>query len=290
MCYQCVAIPTITIQLLVTSISLILGQRVFYKKSERKWLKRITFAITILISLVLSCFGIFLLILKSNNDYRDRNFANSCTRKGLKGSALDEHRCSILQQGGVTGNVLEFGPGPGTNFKCLQNYTSSELQSINKYVAVEPNSYFEEEMRKEHTVRGLAEHFPLTFVALKGEEVDDVSSNEYDVVILTHVLCSVDSVESVLANAERALKSGGRIIFMEHVVADTQTLLWYSQQFLVAPILNIVGNGCQFRSLKDDIESYSGDRFNMDIIEFEAPLPVFMFFARPHIKGILSRK
>ena len=83
-------------------------------------------------------------------------------------------------------------------------------------MAVEPNSYFEQRMEEEKERRGL--EFPLEFVGMKGEDVDDASNGSYDVVVMTHVLCSVDSAETVLANAERALKSGGRMVFLEHVV------------------------------------------------------------------------
>lgn len=193
----------------------------------------------------------------------------------------------------MSGRVLEFGPGPGTNFKCYQNYTAdtAQLSKIEKYVAVEPNSYFEEEMRKEKELRGL--DFPLEFVGLKGEEID-IAFEEYDglfdVVILTHVLCSVDSVKNVLSNAERALKPGvGRIIFMEHVIAKEGTLAWYFQ-WVAAPVLNIVGNGCQFRNLRNDIENYLGDQFDTRVLDFQAPLPAFMSFARPHIRGVAIKK
>jgi len=210
--------------------------------------------------------------------------------RNLRASPLDEHRCSILEEGNVSGRVLEFGPGPGTNFKCFQNSTAA--QSIERYVAVEPNSYFEEKMREEKDVRGL--HFPLEFVGLKGEDVDNnivsVDNGSFDVVILTHVLCSVDSVEDVLANAEKALKpSGGRIIFMEHVSAKEGTFTWYVQK-VAAPILNIVGNGCTFRNLRDVIGNYLGSRFDTQMVDFEAPVPVFMYFARPHVMGVATKR
>lgn len=215
-------------------------------------------------------------------------------RQNLRSSSpLDEHRCSILEEGKVTGKVMEFGPGPGTNFKCFQNSTTTIDYSslIEKYVAVEPNSYFEEEMRKEMHVRGL--DFPLEFVGIKGEDAVDIDASEdgsFDVVIMTHVLCSVDSVESVLSNAERVLKPGGRMIIMEHHDAEKGSFMWYVQR-VVSPILNIVGNGCTFRNLRGMIEESLGSRFDVrGLVDFEAPMPAFMYFVRPHIKGIATKK
>jgi hypothetical protein len=139
--------------------------------------------------------------------------------------------------------------------------TADQL-NIEKYVAMEPNLYFKEE-RTRHSWIVI---FPLDFVDIKGEDVDTPPDEYYrlfDVVIMTNVLCSVNSVESVLANADWALKPGVRIIFMEHdVVADRGSLMWYGHGAL-APILNIVGNGYEFRNLRYDIENYLGNRFKM---------------------------
>jgi SAM-dependent methyltransferase len=239
----------------------------------------------VIISLLLSVIAIFLLVLSANPDFRARNFANLCVSQNLKGAPLDAHRCSVLEQGNISGKVMEFGPGPGTNFKCFQNMTSL---SIDKYVAVEPNTYFEEKIADEKKARGL--EFTLEFVGIKGENVDISDEGTYDVVILTHVLCSVDSAEVVLANADRALKKGGRLIFMEHVLAsEGSTLHWIQKQF-IAPVLQSVGNGCKFLNLHEVVENHLRSDFDVEITDFEAPMPKFMFFASPHIKGVAIKK
>ncbi|KAL7527872.1 hypothetical protein ACHAWF_002339, partial [Thalassiosira exigua] len=143
-------------------------------------------------------------------------------------------------------------------------------------------------MRKEADARGL--DFPIEIVGIKGEDARDEASNgSFDVVILTHVLCSVDSVEDVLANAERALKPGGRYVFMEHVIAEEATLTRYIQQ-AIAPMLNIVGQCCEFRNLEQAIREYLGNRFDTRIVDFDAPVPSLMRFIRPHIKGVDIKK
>lgn len=249
MCIACFTIPTITIQLLLTSAALLYGQRSIATRifgPQSKWTNRITFTISVVISLVLTILAIFLGVLATNDNFCQRNFANFCLKQSFKSVPLDEHRCGILQEGGVSGKVLEFGPGPGTNFKCFASnstYANNiDTTKIEKYVAVEPNTFFEEEMKKEWDVRGLT--FPLEFVGLKGEDVDinEADIGTFDTVIMTHVLCSVDSVQTVLANAESALKPGGRIIFMEHVLAHEEEIYMRSVQSVAAPILNIIGN------------------------------------------------
>lgn len=297
MCNACVLAvlpPTVSIQLLVTSIALLCGQRLFFPKTTtHKWARRISLVFTVLVSLVLLALGTFLFVLYRNEDYRSRNFASLCVSQNLRATPLDEHRCGILREGNTIGRVLEIGSGPGTNFRCFENNNNSSVDGggiIESYVAVEPNPYFEEEMRKEHATRGLS--FSLDIVGIQGEELD-VPSESFDVVLMTHVLCSVSSVESVLMNAERAVKPGGRIIFMEHVIAPDGTFTRLVQR-AVAEMMTIVGNGCQFKNLRRAFEeryTVGSGLFDLTLLEnFEAPMPAFMYFVRPHIKGVVTKK
>lgn len=290
MCTSCLAVvPAVTLRLLATSVALLYGQRRLFGRSQSKWTRRLTLGASVLISLALAALGTFLLALNTSKDYRRKNFAGLCVSQNLRSTPLDEYRCSILEEGNVSGRVLEFGPGPGTNFKCFANSTMGG--AIEGYVAVEPNPYFEEEIRRQRDVQGLT--FPLEFRGIRGEDVGEDESGDddgsFDVVVMTHVLCSVDSVGDVLANAERALRPGGRIVFMEHVVAEEGTLVRRIQR-IVAPVLNIVGNGCEFRNMGDEIGAYLDNRFEVSISSFDAPVPAFLYFVKPHIKGIAIKK
>ena len=148
-------------------------------------------------------------------------------------------------------------------------------------------------MQAEKTKRGL--EFPMNVVGLKGECIDmpTTENGSFDVIISTHVLCSVDVPELVLTNADLALKPGGRFIFMEHVTADydSSPLLWYAQQ-IFAPILFILGNGCKFRSTEMVITSYfkNNDRFDLEFALFDGPMPFFLGFLKPHIMGLATKK
>ena len=51
-----------------------------------------------------------------------------------RSSDLDVIRCEDLGLSRITGEVIEFGPGPGTNFRCWSN-----ASSIRRWVGVEPN-------------------------------------------------------------------------------------------------------------------------------------------------------
>ena len=78
------------------------------------------------------------------------------------------------------------------------------------------------------------------------------------------------------------------MVFFEHVISNEQKYKYV--QWVVAPMLKIVGNGCGFKDLRTEIESYLGDRFDYFIEDFEAPMPLAMYFVRPHIKGVATKK
>ena len=109
-CSCCLNIPLISIQLLVTAISLLYGQRLLVPKAY-KWTKRVTLTMTGIFSFILAAIGILLLVLSINDDLRRKNFANFCIQESQSSVPLDEHRCSILKKGNVSGKVMEFGPG-----------------------------------------------------------------------------------------------------------------------------------------------------------------------------------
>jgi hypothetical protein len=77
---------------------------------------------------------------------------------------------------------------------------------------------------------------------------------------------------------------------MEHVTATKENTLTSYLQSVVAPILYIVANGCTFKNLGDEIAANLGDRFDTVVQDFDAPMPLGLAFARPHIKGIAIKK
>mmetsp|Transcript_29788 Transcript_29788/g.70819 ORF Transcript_29788/g.70819 Transcript_29788/m.70819 type:complete len:287 (-) Transcript_29788:60-920(-) len=283
-CLCCIqAIPSVSVQLLATAAALVYGHRTLFRnRTQSVWLRRVTFAVTIIFALALGLLAVGLLVLSFNDDLRLSAFASFCAKSGSEPSPLDEHRCALFDSS-LGSKVIEFGTGPGTNFRCLENIT----QSIEKYVAVEPNSYFVDSLNAEFNRSRL--DFELDIVGTRGEDIDIADNGSYDSVIMTHVLCSVKSVETVLDNAEKALRPGGKMLFMEHVLAKDNTRLFYLQR-LVAPILYIVGNGCKIRNLEDIIRTHFGERMDIDLTSFDGDMPKAMFFARPHIKGVAVKK
>ena len=132
--------------------------------------------------------------------------------------------------------------------------------------------------------------FPLEIVGLKGENIDINENSPYaDTVIMTHVLCSVDAVDIVLDNADKSLKPGGRILFLEHVPASDDGWVRLLQK-IIAPVLYIVGNGCKFKNTGHLIREHLGDRFHIELTAFDAQVPMPLYFITPHIKGFAIKK
>lgn len=192
--------------------------------------------------------------------------------------ALDPIRCDHFRN--ISGRVLEIGPGPATNFRCWGNLTS-----VTEWVGVEPNNYFKEVVESEKIKYNIT--FPTRSVWLKGEDVD-VEPGSFDYVVGAHVLCSVDSVSQVLHQVSRALKPGGKYIFMEHVAAPKESLNYYAQMIFV-PFVNGIANGCQFRELWKDVDEHSGlPGFDVQLqhISIDMGVPIFS----PHILGTATKR
>jgi len=132
---------------------------------------------------------------------------------------------------GIGGTILEIGPGTGTNFRY---YPRGSV-----VLAVEPNPYMHPWLRRRAARAGL----DLRIIPVRSEALplDDGCA---DVAVATLVLCSVGDPPAVLREVRRALRPGGRFLFVEHVAAPRGTGLRMLQR-LVRPGWGCIGDGCQ---------------------------------------------
>ena len=106
------------------------------------------------------------------------------------------------------GTIVELGPGTGAN--CRHFSPSCSV------IGVEPNVRMHELLRDSARRHGV----DLEIRGLKGEKLD-IESGSADAVVCTLVLCSVDEPATVLAEAHRVLKPGGRFAFNTSFYAGT---------------------------------------------------------------------
>jgi SAM-dependent methyltransferase len=133
--------------------------------------------------------------------------------------------------GGMSGTVVEIGPGTGVNMR----YYSPGVRVI----AIEPNRVMHDRLR-----RHAAEHdVDIEIRALQGESID-VGDGEADGVVGTLLLCGVVDPATVIREAHRVLKPGGRYFFTEHVRAPRATWTRGIQRVLRRPH-GWLFNGCR---------------------------------------------
>lgn len=273
---SCCVLPLIIVAVLATIVTFKILELFLGLRSPVEGKRHIVLSwISGFIMLVVTLVAILLGALSVHEGLREKVFATMCTSM-TRNSKLDPVRCGLLRN--VSGTVLEFGPGPGTNFRCWSD------AAITKWVGVEPNNHFAESAelaRKNYSIS-----FPSNTVWFRGENAD-VEPGVFDAVVVTHVLCSVSDTAKVLQQVHRALKPGGTFYFMEHVAAPAGTMMRYVQ-YALAPIFHIVGNGCSFKETWIDVqnsEAFNGYNININHFDADMPLP----FLAPHIIGTATK-
>jgi ubiquinone/menaquinone biosynthesis C-methylase UbiE len=149
--------------------------------------------------------------------------------------AVSERRLGPLVRprlaGEAHGRVLEIGAGTGANF----SYYPDDAQVI----GTEPDPFMLEQAKKKLSELGrtnielrqaAAEHLPF-------------EDGAFDHVISSLVLCTVRDQPRALAEAQRVLKPGGTLRFLEHVRND-KSAFWGKVQDVIAPVWRWVGAGC----------------------------------------------
>jgi SAM-dependent methyltransferase len=132
---------------------------------------------------------------------------------------------------GARGRVLEIGVGTGLN---LQHYPAD----VEEIVATDP----EAGMMRRAGDKAAELGRPVRFVEASAEKLP-FDDGEFDTIVCTLVLCSVDDQSRALAEIRRVLKPDGRFLFIEHVRADDPKLARW-QDRLERP-WRVVAQGCR---------------------------------------------
>src|SRR5580692_12665522 len=136
-----------------------------------------------------------------NNPVFARYFARFGGRNEERGNR--ELRKEMLA--GLSGRVLEVGPGYGLNFPHYP-------LSVQQVVAVEPEPY----LRSRAVEAAAAAPVPIRVADGTADQVPAADSS-FDAVVACALLCSVPDVPGALAEFRRVLRPGGELRFYEHV-------------------------------------------------------------------------
>ena len=112
----------------------------------------------------------------------------------------------------ATGDVLEIGAGTGTNLPLYPG----DIQSL---VVTEPTPPMLRRLQR--TAR---EQAPMAQVLRAPAEDLPFEDGSFDTVVSTLVFCGVDDQPRALREAHRLLRSGGQLLFLEHVRSDDPQL------------------------------------------------------------------
>jgi len=134
--------------------------------------------------------------------------------------------------GRVRGRVLEIGAGEGENFGAFDPGIT--------WTGLEPDAKRRTELaQRAREWRHEAE--PLDAVA----ESIPLPDHSVDAVVGTYVLCSVTDQAATLAEVRRVLVPGGRVVFVDHVVAPPRTLKYVVQR-VATPFSKRFCHGCHW--------------------------------------------
>jgi ubiquinone/menaquinone biosynthesis C-methylase UbiE len=129
---------------------------------------------------------------------------------GTEARTLRAHRRALLA--GASGQVLEIGGGTGANLP----FYGADVEGL---AVTEP-----EEPMARRLERRLREQRPNAELVLAPAEQLPFEDDRFDTAVSTLVLCTVSDQPRALGELRRVLKPGGRLLFIEHVRADSARL------------------------------------------------------------------
>ncbi|MEX2016439.1 MAG: class I SAM-dependent methyltransferase [Candidatus Hydrogenedentales bacterium] len=147
----------------------------------------------------------------------------------MRGEDMEEQRRLVLSE--AKGEVFEIGFGTGLN---LRHYPAT----VTRVTVADKNPA----MHKIAQRRIAESPLEVEHHVMDGQELplDDAS---FDNVVCTFTLCSIPDVSKALSELRRILRPGGKLLFIEHGLADDAKLQRW--QHRLTPLQKMIGDGCR---------------------------------------------
>jgi ubiquinone/menaquinone biosynthesis C-methylase UbiE len=147
---------------------------------------------------------------------------------GPEKATLRAHRAALVSQ--AAGRVLEIGGGTGANLA----FYGKGVEALTVTEPEEPMARRLEQHVRERSVDASVVHAPA-------EELP-FEDDSFDVAVSTLVLCTVKDQPRALSELRRVLVPGGRLLFIEHVLAAEPRLARW--QHRLNGFQQRIGHGC----------------------------------------------
>jgi SAM-dependent methyltransferase len=184
-------------------------------------------------------------------------------------TVMSAHETPLLRRlrtenlAGLSGRVLEVGAGTGTNFAFYPT-------SVREVVAVEP------ETRLAPIAREAAAGAPVPVRVVESTIEALPEDEQFDAVVCSLVLCSVEDPNGVLRQLNSLLRPGGELRFFEHVASSG----WRGslQRLADATVWPRIAGNCHTH--RDTERAITGAGFSVDTARHQwtfpgwVPLPV----------------
>jgi ubiquinone/menaquinone biosynthesis C-methylase UbiE len=183
-------------------------------------------------------------------------------------AGIGEQRRTLLS--GLEGDVVEIGSGTGASLPYYERAT--------RVVAVEPDA----SMAKRLPNRIAEANVPVDVVTARAEALP-FPDESFDAAVAAFVLCSVEDQSTVLAEARRVLRPGGKLVLLEHVRGDGRTARWQDR---LTPLHKRMAGNCHLN--RDTRAAVAASGFDAADVE-RTRLPGTHPLVRPGIQGVATK-
>jgi ubiquinone/menaquinone biosynthesis C-methylase UbiE len=129
------------------------------------------------------------------------------------------------------GSVFELGCGGGLNQEFY------DTGAVSSFAGVDPHAGLLDQARATAEAKGWATDIREGF----GEDIP-FGNGQFDTVVCTFTLCSVDDPKQVMSEMRRVLKPGGRLLFLEHGRAPDRSVANWQDR--IEPVWKKLAGGC----------------------------------------------
>jgi ubiquinone/menaquinone biosynthesis C-methylase UbiE len=189
--------------------------------------------------------------------------------RGLKATeeaGLGRMRAELLAE--AEGRTLELGAGTGINLELYP-------PAVEELTLLEPDPHMAKRLRER--LAGSPRAAVIVEAPAERLPFDDGS---FDTAVSTLVLCTVPDPVASIAELERVLRPGGRLLFIEHVRSENPTLAGW-QDRLEKP-WRFLGDGCHCN--RDTLAALGASHLEVGAVERDQ-LPKAPAIVRPLIRG-----